>query len=315
MKRGKGLIVWSAGLLLLTDPASGAEASTQSDPASPPAPQLITAETRASPHDLAELQKSGTIFFEDAFESDESLQKYFEIRGLKEGRAKRVADPALAHSGTGAMQFTAVARDGKESGAGATGWFGPDGHDRVHLRLYIKYAEDYDQGNLNHTGGSLAAVAGNDRWSGMGTAGLRPRGDDRFNSRFEPWCDWRRLTPPGYLFLYTYWMDMARDRDGHFWGNMLGPEERDRFLPRRGQWYCLEHMIKANDVGQANGELAAWIDGKLYVHYKGLRWRSSPDVRLKRFDIGLYIHAAAKDNTVWYDDVALSTGYIGPKAK
>jgi len=35
-------------------------------------------------------------------------------------------------------------------------------------------------------------------------------------------------------------------------------------------------------------------------------------VRLKRFDIGIYIHEARKDNTVWYDDVALSTGYIGP---
>ncbi len=26
---------------------------------------------------------------------------------------------------------------------------------------------------------------------------------------------------------------------------------------------------------------------------------------------GVYVHSATKDNTVWYDDVALSTGYIG----
>lgn len=313
MKQGRRMTVWGAGLLLLTSTATGTE--TQSEAAPPSPPRLITAETLADAHALADLQKTGTFIFQDDFESEASLQKYFEIRGLKEGRAKRVNDPALAHSGNGAMQFTAVARDGKESGAGATGWFGPSGYDRIYLRLYIKFAEDYDQGNLNHTGGSLAAVAGADRWSGMGTAGIRPRGDDRFNSRFEPWCDWRRLTPPGYLFLYTYWMDMARDRDGHYWGNMLGTEEQNRFIPHRGQWYCLEHMIKANDIGQANGELAAWIDGKLYIHYKGLRWRSSPDVRLKRFDIGVYVHAAAKANTVWYDDVALSTGYIGPKAQ
>jgi len=25
----------------------------------------------------------------------------------------------------------------------------------------------------------------------------------------------------------------------------------------------------------------------------------------------VYVHQAAKDNTVWYDDVALSTGYVG----
>jgi hypothetical protein len=35
-------------------------------------------------------------------------------------------------------------------------------------------------------------------------------------------------------------------------------------------------------------------------------------VKLKRFGIGLYVHRATRDNTVWYDDVALSTGYIEP---
>jgi hypothetical protein len=312
IKRDQPSVIGLAGLLLmLTHAAPGAEAQGGAFPA----PRLVTAATRSNPQALADLQKPGKVFFEDDFETDASLKNYFEIRGLKEGNAKRVIDAKLAHTGTGAMQLTAVARDGKESGAGATGWFGPEGHDRVYLRLYINYAADYDQGNLNHTGGSLAAVAGTDRWAGMGSAGIRPRGDDRFNSRFEPWCDWRKLPPPGYLFLYTYWMEMARDRDGHYWGNMLAPVDAERVIPRRGQWYCLEHMIKANDVDRSNGELAAWIDGKLYIHYQGIRWRSSPEVRLKRFDLGLYVHAAAKDNTVWYDDVALSTGYIGPKGK
>jgi hypothetical protein len=110
-------------------------------------------------------------------------------------------------------------------------------------------------------------------------------------------------------------MEMARDRDGHYWGNMLGPEEKERIVPPRDRWLCLEHMIRANDVGQANGELAAWLDGKLYIHYQGIRWRSSDVVRIKRLDLGIYIHAAAKDNTVWFDDIAASTGYIGPQAK
>lgn len=310
MKRDPRSIISFAWLMLLASAAQGAEA--QGD-AVFPAPRRVTAETRGDPRALAALQQAGKVLFEDDFETDASLGNYFEIRGLKEGNAKRTGDPRLAHTGTGALQLTAVARDGKESGAGATAWFGPEGHDRVNLRLYIKYAADYDQGNLNHTGGSLAAVAGADRWAGMGSAGIRPRGDDRFNSRFEAWCDWRKLPPPGYLFLYTYWMEMARDRDGHYWGNMLGPDGPERVVPSRGRWICLEHMIKANDVGQANGELAAWIDGKLYVHYRGIRWRSSPAVKLKRFDLGVYVHAATKDNTVWYDDVVLSTGYIGPK--
>ncbi len=275
-------------------------------------PRLVTAQTRADGGALALLQTTGEVFFEDDFESEASLSKYFEIRGLQEGAVKVVRGAANAHSGSGSLQVTAVSRSGSSSGAGATAWFGPRGYDRVHLRLYIKFAADYNQGNLNHTGGSLAAVSGSGRWDGMGSAGIRPRGDDRFNSRFEPWCDWQRITPPGYLFLYTYWMEMKRDPDGHYWGNMLGPEERERFVPERGRWYCLEHMIKANDPGEANGELAAWIDGSLYIHYTDIRWRSTAALRLKRFDIGVYVHKSERNNTVWYDDIALSTGYIGP---
>jgi len=277
-----------------------------------PYPKLVTAETRNDAETLAALQRPGTVFFRDGFESPESLKKYFEIRGLREGRAKLITGPELANEGSGAIQFTAVARDGRESGAGATAWFGPNGYDRVYFRRYIKFAADYDQGNLNHVGGGLTGVAGTNRWKAMGTAGIRPKGDDHFKSAFEPWRGWGRYQPPGYMFLYTYWMDMKRDRDGNYWGNMLGPADDQRVVLGRDKWYCLEHMIQVNYPGEANGELAAWIDGKLYVHYKGFRWRTTPEVKLKRFGIGVYVHRATRDNTVWYDDVALSTGYIGP---
>jgi predicted O-methyltransferase YrrM len=146
----------------------------------------------------------------------------------------------------------------------------------------------------------------------MGSAGIRPPGDSHFKSAFEPWRGWGRHSPPGYMFLYTYWMDMKRDRDGNYWGNMLGPADDERVVLQRDKWYCLEHMIQANDPGKANGELAAWIDGKLYIHYTGIRWRTTPDVKLKRFGIGVYVHNATRDNKVWYDEVVLSTGYVGP---
>ena len=277
-----------------------------------PYPNLVTAETRADANRLSVLERPGDVFFRDEFESTESLKKYFEIRGLREGRAKLTTNAGLAHEGSGAIQFTAVARDGRASGAGATAWFGPKGYDRVYFRRYIRFAADYDQGNLNHVGGGLTGVAGTNRWKAMGSAGIRPKGDDHFKSAFEPWRDWKRYPSPGYMFLYTYWMDMKRDRDGNYWGNMLGPADEDRVVLQRDKWYCLEHMIQVNDPGKANGELAAWIDGKLYIHYTSFRWRTTPDVKLKRFGIGVYVHNATQDNTVWYDDVALSTGYIGP---
>jgi hypothetical protein len=271
----------------------------------PPYPVLVTRETRADAKALAALQKSGKVLFTDGFESEESFKHYFEIRGLKEGNVKL--------DGKGAVQVTARANEGKSSGAGLSYWFGPEGYDRVHLRYYIKFAADYNQGNLNHTGGSLAGTSGNGKWDGMGQAGIRPKGDDRLSMGFEPWRDWGRQPAPGSMFLYTYWMDMKRDRDGNYWGNMMTPDPEEHINPQRDRWYCMEIMIQLNEPGKADGELAAWIDGKLYLHYKGFRWRTTGDLKLKRFGLDVYIHQAAKDNTVRYDDVVLSTGYVGPR--
>lgn len=277
----------------------------------PTAPALATAQTRADANALAELEKPGTVIFSDGFESEESFKSYFEVGGLKEGRAKIATDPANVRAGKGALQLTATANGGESSGAGVNYWFGPDGHNRVHIRYYIKFAGDYDQGNLHHTGGGMSGVAGSNKWGGMGGAGLKPKGDDHFNSRFEAWRDWGRFGPPGYMFCYTYWMDMKRDRDGNYWGNMLAPAPEERFVPERGKWYCMELMIQANTVGKADGELAAWIDGKLALHFKGFRWRSADAVKVKRASLIVYVHEARKDNTVWYDDFVVSTGYIG----
>ncbi len=81
----------------------------------------------------------------------------------------------------------------------------------------------------------------------------------------------------------------------------------------RGKWVCLEQMIRVNRIGQADGEMAAWIDGHLYLHLTGMRCRKTAKLRIKRFNLGLYIHQATRTNVVWYDDVALSTGYIEPR--
>ena len=278
-------------------------------------PTEVTAKTLADPKALAALQASGKVLFSDGFESADALKAAFEVLGLPEGRVKLTSRSKYAHSGSAALQLTAPANGGKSIGAGPTYWFGAakdgGGQDRVYLRYYLKFADDYDQGNLNHTGASLAAVASSNMWEGMGNAGIRPKGNDRFTVGFEPWRDWGRHEPPGVMHLYTYWMDMRRDRDGHFWGNMFIPEPADRINPKRGEWHCYEQMIKANTPGQADGELAAWIDGKLYTHFTGFRWRTTPDVKLKRFSLSIYVHQSTRDNVVWYDDVVLSTGYVG----
>jgi len=279
-----------------------------------PYPRDVTRETLADPEELSRLQRAGRVFFQEGFGSPESLKKWYNRIREKEGGTSVVLDSGLSHSGEGVLQLQTEDRDGKSSGAGCGYWFHP-GYDTVYLRRYIKFAEDYDQGNLNHVGGSLYAVAGDDKWAHMGKAGIRPEGDDRFGASFEPWRDWKRNDPPGAMMFYTYWMDMKRDRDGNYWGNMFAPPKTGQVSVKRGVWHCLEHMIKANTPGKADGEMAGWINGQLYIHLKGFRWRTSPEVMLKRVSLGLYVHQSRRSNMVWYDDVALSTGYIGPLGK
>ncbi len=304
MTTHRAIIVLAAVLA----PAGQDEPPAWSEAASPP--RDVTADTRKDKEALAALQKPGKVLFENDFEHGaESLSKFFEIRGRADGRVSLDGTP---HRGETSLRCVAPDREGDSSGSGASAWLGDAGHDRIYFRRYIRFAEDYDQGNLNHTGGGLAGVAGTGKWDGMGKAGVRPRGDDRFTCGFEPWRDWGREDSPGYMFLYAYWVDMKKGRDGNWWGIMLEPPKEQRRVPKRGEWVCLEQMIQVNDVGKSNGELAAWIDGELYMHLDGIRWRTDELVRVKRFDVGIYIHAAKQKNVVWYDDVVVSTGYVGP---
>ena len=299
-------------LLVIGALLMGVESVGAQEESSAFAPRAVTRQTLADAGERARLEQPGAVIFADDFASDSSWANYFEVRGLEEGRAQWVDAPEKVHGGGGAVQFSAPQADGQASGSGASLWLGAQGYEVVYYRRYIKFAADYDQGNLNHTGGGLAGVAGGNRWGGMGQAGIRPQGDDRFTAAFEPWRDWRRYPAPGYMFLYTYWMDMEVSPDGYYWGNFIEAPQENRAVLERDRWYCLEQMIRVNQIGRADGELAAWIDGQLYIHYKGFRWRTDPGLKIKRADLGIYIHEARRDNAVWYDDVVLSTGYIGP---
>jgi hypothetical protein len=312
---------WSCALLApvlvaQTEPPRKDEPVRAAPPArqdAEPYPRLVTAATRADAKELARLQQPGRIVFRDEFESDASFASYFEIGGQKEGRVRIAREPEQVHGGKGSLQLTSTANDGRSSGAGPLRWLGDDGHDVVHLRYFLRYAPGYDQGNLNHTGGWIAGVAGNDKWRGLGSAGKRPAGDDHFSTSVEGWRDWQRVPSPGFLMSYTYWMDMKQDRDGNWWGNMLGPADAERTVPERGKWLCVEQRVAVNTPGKDDGELAVWLDGVLYTHWRGVRWRSTEDVRIKRVWLLVYVHAATRDNTVWFDDLVVSTGYVGPK--
>lgn len=268
----------------------------------------VTEKTLADPNALRILESPGKVFLTEHFESATWHERFFDLYGLKEGRLLLETNTAEVCHGNSSLRYVL------DKSQGATTslcyWFAP-GYDKVHFRWYCKFDTDFDQGNLMHFCG-LAGVSGTDKYAGMGGAGTRPTGFDRFTSRFEPWRSWGKNAAPGAMNFYSYFPSMKEDPNmkGKFWGNQFFPSRQ--FIPERGKWTCFEIMLKVNDPGKENGEQAAWVDGKLYGHFTGIQWRKSEEVRIKRMTLGVYIHDNPKQNSVCFDDVVLSTGYIGP---
>jgi len=125
------------------------------------------------------------------------------------------------------------------------------GYEKLHVRFYVKFDRDCAPiHHFFHVGGYHPATA----WP-QGGAGQRPRGDKRFTVGVEPhgksWV-WD---------YYTYWMEMRGSPPrGQTWGNSFIRDPKLKVA--RDQWICVELMLKMNDAGQPNGELALWIDGR-----------------------------------------------------
>jgi predicted amidohydrolase len=131
----------------------------------------------------------------------------------------------------------------------------PPGHDKLFVRFYVKFDRDCAPiHHFFHVGGYNPPTP-----YPQGGAGSRPRGDERFSVGIEPFGrSWK-------WDYYTYWMEMRGSPPrGQTWGNNFLGDAKPRVA--RDKWVCVEAMIKMNDVGDSNGELALWIDGKRVSH-------------------------------------------------
>jgi len=193
------------------------------------------------------------------------------------------------------------------------------GYDRLFLRFYVKFAPD---AGFNHHFVSLGGEI-NPAKHAVGRAGLRPV--DRWNSGIEPTftsqhAPGTQFAPPGIWHFYTYWPEMrswqsedgkATDDTGRaYYGNNFEPKEP--VLTPRGQWICVEMMVKMNSTPESyDGEEAMWINGKLVGRFakgtmrgkwsralfrvdpagepfEGFRWRTNPQVKINKLWLSHY---------------------------
>ncbi|MBL8736775.1 MAG: hypothetical protein JNL12_10140 [Planctomycetes bacterium] len=254
-----------------------------------------------------------------------------------------VDDPTLAHGGGRCALATATR--GKDTGGEIT-WRTEDGHDRLFVRFYCRFAPD---AVWPHHFVKLRALAPG--WDGP--AGAAPPGDKGFWTGIEPLRGrWR---------FYTYWHAMrgfdnpgptpGTNDDGteptaknDFYGNGFTPDGQAE-VPR-DRWICVEAMLQANTPGECDGAMAFWIDGVRVGDYRtgtpvgqwlrnvwitsgprlarpvpfpGFDFRTTSALRVNEVGLLWYVSdeyaklGTAERNRVWFDDVVVATEYIGPR--
>lgn len=263
------------------------------------------------------IEKDPAVLFHEDFEGGD-LRQWVEAKGPVAATSE---DP---HAGTKCVAMPM--NRGKDTGSHLIKWFLP-GADTVYARFYVKFSANYQ---YDHHFVTLLASPPDDKWRPFGKAGLKPDGT-YFGSGMEPWFAWGKNPSPGEVNLYSYYPDMDIDpKMNKYWGNAFfppGPGKGDaagpnRVIPPLDKWQCWEFMLQANSApDKADGRQAMWVDGKKIGEFTGIRWRTRNDVKINclwlqhyGYDAGDPTRAYLKETqTVWFDDIVVSTSYIGPR--
>lgn len=103
-------------------------------------------------------------------------------------------------------------------------------------------------------------------------------------------------------------------RNGKFWeadrvyfGDDPGPYYK-------GDWHTVKARVKLNSIrdgiGQRDGELQYWYDGKLIIDHRDVVFRTGkhPDMRINQFMMGPYYGPGVPHpQTIWFDDLRIMT--------
>ncbi len=266
---------------------------------------------------------SAQVIFREGFEG--SLSEIFaNWDDIKNGKGMSLSDDVPENS-TGKQSLMMTYTPGKDDGGHLYKAL-PGGYDSLHARFYIKFLSPHS--NVHH----LVQLGGNypPTKMPMGGAGTKPKGDDTFITCVEPLGDkWE-------WGFYTYWMNMRHGPTGNYYGNYF-PSAPPKKVEQE-KWTCVEFMIKLNSpVNESNGEQALWINGEKIIHvgkgfpngywvwgnfhnnpdslgFEGFQWRNSEQLKINLFWLSYYM-TGGKDgeiNKMLFDDVVISTGYIGP---
>jgi hypothetical protein len=306
-------------LLAASPTPGGAEASP------PPLPQGNAGLAARYPEDVGIAKDPAVVFhadFEDCRTPADLRSTWNAV--VHDGNMRITEEAANVHSGRRALEIV-MPRQREALAVGVDRLLAKE-QDVLFLRFYAKLQEGFDVPRTSvHNGGSISAGY----WRGESAGpGKRADGRNKFLANYETEITSLSDAPsPGPLNIYIYHPEQRDIWGDHFYpsgtvvpntslpGN-FGPHfvPRPDFVPKLGQWYCYEFMVKANSPGQRDGRIACWVGGKLIADFPNLRLRDIEPLKIDRFGVGLYIaDNSRRENKKWYDDVVAATSYVGPQ--
>jgi len=176
----------------------------------------------------------------------------------------------------------------------------------AYFRLYLRLQDGFSTGTTNQV--KLISLRGGvDIESTYGGAGTPSTGMDKFSVDL---C----IDNSRSLHFYYYhpdqwggWGDITYCKLSYFRYAKISP----------GKWYCLELMLRNNIPGQKNGQLSAWLDGKLVGNATKVRFRDTKKVKIRRFAVYSYFggdnswQTAPQDQRIFIDNLVISRQPVG----
>lgn len=175
---------------------------------------------------------------------------------------------------------------------------------RYNLRFGSNFRDTADGGKMPGLSGDTS-IAGNGGRETDGTNGWSLRGSF-FNTKDPA----NPIYPRVLLGTYAYHADLGSTYGDHWpWQkNGLGLVEQNR-------WYSVEQYVKMNTVGQKNGILKVWIDGKLAYEMYNLNLRTVSGWPIYKAWINHYyggVGTPSHNLGMYIDNLVLAKKYIGP---
>lgn len=201
-------------------------------------------------------------------------------------------------------------KKGKFVGIGAKHLL-PKNLEKAYFRYYLRLGDSWQ---INTTG-KLPGFAGtyNNTTYKAGWGGRKSDGSNGWSARMFTNSTLSsnnvlpNKTPIGN---YLYHADMKKTYgDTEYWN--LNNES----LLKKNTWYSIEQYIQLNTPNKQNGQLKAWVNGKLVYNNTNIRFSDNPSVGLESVWLNVYHGGktkAPKDLTVFIDELIIANSYIGP---